>query len=155
MATRKRGTVAAMNTKVVEPDCRWMDAVSRWLEGEPAPLTAALRDRSLEFVSENARELLADLVEGKEVRDSGRKREWAGVNERAIVMAVFVEWEKQLLLKRQKDTPKIRACREVARQRELKEDAVRGTVTRSGITFKWWQAMRKQMKDCGRPDWSL
>lgn len=131
-------------------ELRWTAAISRWLDGEPAELVAAIHDRELAMSSE-ARAFFADLATGQVKKPSGRPTEYEGWVERSIVAEVFTEWERLLAQPRvgRGGTPQDLAFAAVGEKRKTRSDAIRGVVKRlrrQGITLEFWQRI-------GRPNW--
>jgi hypothetical protein len=147
MPKQKRGTVAAMNTKADDPDYLWMEAVSQMMDGNAAPMAAALLDPTLATVSEDARQLLADLVQGKPIRKGGRPTERTGRVERSILHDVFTKWAAQegipLNERRSNHQPKIVACEAAAASRGMKDagaiNRILEDARKRGLSFEWWK----------------
>ena len=126
---------------------RWGAAIFQWMEGDPTPLEALLREETRPLPS-FAREFLGDLVSGKLMPSKGgRPVERDAWKKREIAAEVFAEWEK-LEARGEKLKPKQMAFEVVANRRGATPDAIRGMVDRlrPGITFEAW-------KTWGRPLW--
>lgn len=126
---------------------RWGNAIFQWVERDPAPLEALLRDEARPIPS-FAREFLCVLLSGTLRRSKGgRPVERDAWKKREIAAEVFAEWE-QLEARGEKLKPKQMAFEVVAVRRGATPDAIRGIVERlrPGITFETW-------KKWGRPHW--
>jgi hypothetical protein len=124
-----------------EAECRCMESVSQYLNGYPVPLASFLRDPTSGPISDDARELLADIVEGKMPPNKvGRPPERNGRSTHAIVLDFFVEWgrQKKYRLKcrqqpatgQRNDAPKEAACVAVGLGHGMTATAVRRLIDR-------------------------
>jgi hypothetical protein len=126
---------------------RWGIAIVQWLERDPAPLAALLRDETRQIPS-HARKFLTELVSDTLPHNKGgRPDERDAWKKREIAAEVFSEWEK-LEARGEKLKPKQMAFEVVAFRRGATPEAIRGVVERlrPGITFERW-------KKWGRPPW--
>lgn len=127
---------------------RWGSAITRWQEGQPAPLCALVLAH--ESLPDFVRDFLADLVAGKAKRRRGAPPKYSGTQERALFTEVMQRWDD--LEGADKTTgntgPRDEAISYVADRHTMKSDALRGIVDRlrtAGMTRELWaRYMRPQ-----------
>lgn len=121
---------------------KWSAVFVRWIDGDPAPMAAWLLDPAT-VLHDDAREFLASLVRGEVKRPRGRRTRRPAHVDRAIVAEVYGARERLTQQKRPRITQaNERAIAEVATQRRMSPDTVRGIVERltaAGVTFDAWQ----------------